>query len=444
LTILLKKAFNMNSYFKKLVIGVLAASTLLAPACTLDYTNPNAATEDAVLSNPAGLLAFSNGLRRRYTLGGAGPLYTTITASGLTTNELRVVNAGNADIAALANGRDNVNGLNPVIINMWQNLNILNADCERVIAAVAAGAIPERPLANAVQAHAHLYRALALGWMATFWEQVPVRTGRQATFVPRNAALEEAVRLCEEGVTLLGTAPLPASFTSVVGTDIDLPNALSALSARYNLMLGRLDQALTAANRVNLASRSRFVFDNIAQNPIFRSSFITNNVHEAQTNLGLPAALSPSASDLRVSFYITSAVPPRGRGFFKSDDDPIPLYLPGEVILIRAEVFARQNRLADAAAEVNRILTKIPAQDAWGVGANLPANNTLFNQATILEEIYRNRCIELYLTGQRLEDSRRFNRPGPTAPGAERNRNFYPYPFTERDNNPNTPPDPAL
>jgi len=434
----------MNKYLKKLVICTIAASTLILPACTLDYTNPNAATEDAVLSNPAGLLAFSNGLRRRYTLGGAGPLYTTISASGLTTNELRVVNAGNADIAALSNGGNNVNGLNPIIINMWQNLNILNADCERVIAAIAAGAIPERPLANAVQAHAHLLRALALGWMATFWEQVPLQTGKQATFLPRTAALEEAARLCEEGITLLGAAPLPASFTAVVGTDIDLPNALSALSARYNLMLGRLDQALTAANRVNLTSRSRFVFDNISQNPIFRSSFVTNNVHEAQTNFGLSANLVPTSGDQRVPFYLSAAVPPRGRGFFKADEDPIPLYLPGEIILIRAEVFARQNRLADAATEINRILTKTPAQDIWGLGASLPANNTLFNQASILEEIYRNRSIELYLSGLRLDDSRRFNRPGPGAPGSERNRNFYPYPFTERDNNPNTPPDPAL
>jgi hypothetical protein len=428
-------------HIKKIVLCGLLVATLITPSCTLDYVNPNAATEDAVLSNTSGLLAFSNGLRRRYIVGGASPLYTVITTSGLATNELRVVNAGNADIAALANGRDNVNGLNPVIINMWQNLNILNADCDRVIANVKN--IPDRATAAAVQAHAHLYKALALGWMATFWEQAPITTGKNASFSNRTAVLETAVRLCDEALTLLASNPVPAAFTTVVGNDIDLPNALNALSARYNLMLGRNQQAFDAAGRVSLTARSRFVFDNISQNPIFRSSFVTNNVHEAQTNLGLPAALAPASADQRVPFYITAATPPRGRGFFLADDTPIPLYLPGEMILIRAEALARQNRLQEAITELNRVLTKTPAQDIYGVGASLPPYAGEVTQSAILTEIYRNRCIELYLTGLRLEDSRRFGRPGPTATGSERNRNFYPYPFTERDNNPSTPADPA-
>ena len=59
----------------------------------------------------------------------------------------------------------------------------------------------------------------------------------------------------------------------------------------------------------------------------------------------------------------------------------------------------------------------------------------------------RNRYVELAYQGFRLEDSRRFGRPGPeTTPvaNAERTRNFLPYPFTERDNNTATPADPAL
>jgi hypothetical protein len=61
-----------------------------------------------------------------------------------------------------------------------------------------------------------------------------------------------------------------------------------------------------------------------------------------------------------------------------------------------------------------------------------------------LLDIYQQRCIELYMSGLKLEDSRRFGRPGPGQPGAERSRNFYPYPTVERDNNPNTPPDPPV
>ncbi len=48
------------------------------------------------------------------------------------------------------------------------------------------------------------------------------------------------------------------------------------------------------------------------------------------------------------------------------------------------------------------------------------------------------------MSGLKLDDSRRFGRPGPTDADAERNRNFYPYPTVERDNNPNTPADPVI
>ncbi len=56
----------------------------------------------------------------------------------------------------------------------------------------------------------------------------------------------------------------------------------------------------------------------------------------------------------------------------------------------------------------------------------------------VLNEIYKQRCIELNMQGLRLEDSRRFKRPA-----AERSRTFYPYPQAERDNNKSTPADPA-
>ncbi|RYZ49533.1 MAG: RagB/SusD family protein, partial [Chitinophagaceae bacterium] len=77
--------------------------------------------------------------------------------------------------------------------------------------------------------------------------------------------------------------------------------------------------------------------------------------------------------------------------------------------------------------------------DAFGVGADLPQINGPLTQQQILNEIYRQRSIELFMSGLRLEDMRRFDRPV-----AERRRNFLPYPFLERDNNTNTPADPPF
>jgi hypothetical protein len=87
--------------------------------------------------------------------------------------------------------------------------------------------------------------------------------------------------------------------------------------------------------------------------------------------------------------------------------------------------------------------------DPLGVNANLPAwTGDETSQSDILEEIYKNRCIELFLTGLRFEDSKRFH-PDFVVPTSanttnERNRNYYPYPSIERENNPNTPTDPSI
>ncbi|MFZ9301610.1 MAG: hypothetical protein ACO23V_11640 [Chitinophagaceae bacterium] len=118
------------------------------------------------------------------------------------------------------------------------------------------------------------------------------------------------------------------------------------------------------------------------------------------------------------------------------------IYLPDEVKLIQAECILRQSNpdLNGAKLILDGILQQTPAQDRLGVGANIAAGYTGTVDATnLLLEVYRNRCIELYLSSNRLEDMRRFGRPN-----SEMKRRNMPYPFRERDNNPNTPQDPAF
>ena len=129
------------------------------------------------------------------------------------------------------------------------------------------------------------------------------------------------------------------------------------------------------------------------------------------------------------------------KGFSASSTTAVPIYLPGEITLIKAESYARQATpdLASALIELNKVVTKKPANDPFGVGADLPPIAGPLTQAQLLDQIYRNRSIELYMSGLKLEDMRRFGRPT-----TERTRNLMPYPFRERDNNPNTPTDPAF
>lgn len=413
----------------------------LFAACDQDLSNPNAASEDQILNSTEGLVSMVNGMKFRYTVGGAGGLYAGVSGNGLTTRELRVLNAGNADLAQMENGFDNVAPSNSVVTNLWTNVNLIRSDAEKIMDN-APNVIEDGGTLSGVLAYAHLFKALSLGTMAQFWEQAVPLTGENAEFVSRNQALEEAIDLLDEAIKLIATTPPSNTFNSVVGTDINIKNALLALTARYELMLGNLDAALNAANAVDLGVKSQFVFDNVNPNPVFRSSLITQNVYDVNLDFGLPADLLPDILDGRRAFYLTPNAN-SGKGFFTADNAPIPLYLPGEMILIKAEAYARKDLLPQAVAELDKILTK--KDDIFGVNANLPPYSGPQTKEAILKEIYKNRCVELFMSGLKLEDCRRFGRPGPEdLNNYERNRNFYPYPTIERDNNANTPADPAV
>lgn len=410
-------------------------------SCETNFDNENSPTENQVLSTPNGLTGLIVGIQSQYTLGAASGLYTSVTASGLSTGELRVLNAGNADIAQISNGGTNIAPSNAVITNLWTNTVLMRNNAEKLIAGSESISDPE--FSKGVRIFGLFYRALAISVTAQFWENLPVETGENQSFVSRADALSQASTNIDEALSLLGSGTLSTTITSKTGTNINMNNSLRALSARINIMLGNYDKALSMASTVDLTSKSVFLFDAVSQNPIFRSSLTTNNVYDVNADFGLTGVLTPDPNDERIPFYLTANAA-NGKGFFKSDSESIPVYLPGEMLLIKAEALARTNRLNEAVIELNKVLTKTSSEDVFGLGANLPAYSGPLTQDAILLEIYKNRAIELYMTGLKLEDSRRFNRPGPNDSNFERTRNFYPYPNSERDSNPNTPPDPAI
>lgn len=427
----------------KKILFILASFVLLVAGCKKEYKNPNAPTEDEVFGTADGMTRLIVGLKQRFAVNNlaVSTLYGAISASALSTREVSVLNAGNADLAQLENGGNNVAPNNGLIAGLWTTSNIISSEAQKLIE--NAPKIGDVNYRNAVLAYAHLYKAMALGTLSMFWERVPVNTGQNAAFSTRAEALQAAIKLLDDAFALLQNTTIPAAFTSAVGGEIDLRNTLLALSARYNMMLLNNDAAIAKASAVNLSSRSVFFFNNINPNPVFRSALTTNNVYGIRTNFGLSGALAPDATDNRLAFHLTKNAQ-NGSGFFQGDATAIPVYLPGEMLLIQAEAYARKDNLPMAVEFLNRVLTKKPADDPFGLGADLPAYNGPMTKEAILQEIYRNRVIELYLLGMKLEDSRRFERPGPGTLNAERTRNFYPYPQQERDGNTNTPTDPSV
>lgn len=435
---------------KHIICSFLGLAALLnSSSCTKEYVNPNAATKTEVLSSADGLMGLAVGIRREWSVGATSALFNAIVCNGLSTKELTVLNTGNNTLASLEAGKGSLNAANSTMGNLWTSAHLVKAYAQQLIDNSAV--IGDPGTKAGVDAYGLFFKALAIGTLAQFWEQLPTEVissndyigGKRPTFKPRAAALDEAIVLLKQADAIIKANAPSATFNAKVGTDISLPNAIQAMIARFSLMNGKLDDALAAANAVSPTVVSLFKYDAVNQNPVYRSGFVSNNVVAGVANFGLTGTLAPDPADGRIAFYLGGATLSKVTGFFKSDLDPIPVYLPSEMTLIKAEVLARQNKIAEAIVELNKIRTK--ATDPLNVTAKLAAYSGAETQAAVLEEIYKQRCIELYLTGLKLDDSRRFGRPGPNDANFERNRNFYPYPNIERDNNQaNTPADPAV
>lgn len=427
---------------KKTNNTILLILVFMLASCNQEYLNPSSASQTQVVSDVTGLITLANGLSYKYSITRVSPNYTLPTTSGLLTRELVVLNAGNTDEQNLFQGGASVIGNNGVITNLWNQCNLIKSNADLILNNL--NIVTDQGTKGALQAHAAIFKAMALGNLAMFWQQAPTVTAANAPFVDRIAILNEAISILESAASELAKAPISSAFSTRIAAGIDYANTINALIARYALMAGNNDKALAAANLVSLATsvKSEFRHDDLTRNALFETSFGNKNVTEPLDNrFSLPVALQTPTNDARIAFfYSAGGTLNLGRAsFFTSNSSVLPIYRPGEVTLIKAEAYARKNDLANATTELNKILQKLAAGDSYGIGANQPAYSGLSDQASILTEIYKQRCIELFLTGMRLEDSRRFVRPA-----SERGRDFLPYPFSERDNNPNTPADPAI
>ncbi|GAB4055099.1 RagB/SusD family nutrient uptake outer membrane protein [Spirosoma litoris] len=437
---------------KKILIPTLLTGVLLTQvACNKEYLNPSTISQSQAVSSPDGLMTLANGLQYRYTTGGAGSvLYASTAGAGLTTKEEFVLNAGNLDEVNLTVGAGNVSNINSVVVNLWTKSHLVRANAELILANT--NVVSDAGTKSGIIGYASIFRALSLGTLGLFFEQSPITTGTNVPFVPRIDVFKSAIATLETAATQVASAPVSADFTSKIVTGIDIPNTIQALIARYALFAGDYDKALAAAAKVDLTKKSVYNFDDNTRNPLFEATFGNLNVIQpTNANLGLTGALAPDPADKRLAFLTkvssnTAVAPVVASAFYTANGAAVPVYLPGEILLIQAEAYARKGDLANAVIALNKVLTKTGSSTDtyFGLGAALPAYSGAQTADAILLEILRNRNIELAYQGFRLEDSRRFNRPGPGATGSERNRNFFPYPLTERNNNTSTPADPSI
>jgi len=413
-----------------------------ALSCKKDFKNPNAATQEETFQSDRAATAVATGLQRVYSTTAASPLYALVDANGFVTNELILRNAGNIPELQLSTGGSAVDNTNTVLYNVWNKSNKIIYDADNVIR--YANSLADKTYSSGLISFASIFKALSIGNMAMFWEKVPDTTGVNVNFIDRIDGYKKAVSVINNGIAVYLANPPNTLVKSRLPDSTNIINTLYALKARYSLFAGDYATAISAANQVDTFVRSYLAFDALNQNPVYESATSTNNVYQPiDSTLGPPVSLAPSLTDQRIPFFIgiNTSIAPRYRikGFYATNTSIVPFYTKGELFLIKAEAYARQNDLVNALIQLNKVVTKTPASDQYGVGAAQPPIPSGLTQAQILTEIYRQRSIELFMSGMRLEDMRRLGRPL-----SERKRNFFPYPFQERDNNINTPADPAF
>jgi hypothetical protein len=409
--------------------------------CKKNFSNPNAATSSQVLSSSKGLMGTAIGIQRTYALN-VSPGVSD--ANGLLTGETFLLNAGNTSELQLTTGGTAVDGTNALLGNIWTTANKCIYDANNVINGAAQ--LGDKGYASGLIGYASIIKALSIGSLSMFWEKVPDTVGTTATvFIDRVQGFNKAIAAIDKALTTISANAISSGFLTDMPAGVDIVNTLNALKARYSLFAGNYSTALAAASLVDLAKKSTFNFEAATPNPVYNAATSTNNLYQpVDSTLGLPVSIAPGLADKRIPFYtvINATINPRFRlnGFWIAASTAIPIYFPGEMTLIKSEAYARQGTpdLVNAVAELNKVVTKKAANDPLGIGADLAAVAPV-TQADVLTEIYKNRCIELYLSGMKLEDMRRFGRPT-----TERKRNLLPYPFRERDGNANTPADPSF
>jgi starch-binding outer membrane protein, SusD/RagB family len=441
-----KITYKINLFFTAIILFTIS--------CKKDYINLNAATSGEILNTREGMFRYSLSLVQYYSTSNLSPL---IIATGATSREIKGISTlqNVLDIEAGGTGLPNDNNN---LVNLFANSMRTIAAAEDLIGNAPIVLATDAATLSGVIANAKLFKAMAIGALATGFEKCPVQADKngKATFVTRISALQSAILLLDEAAASIAANAPSAEFVTKIlgGTNFDLLNTINAYRARYNLMTGNYAAAKSTASLVNLTSKSIFVYSNVSSNPGWNALGVSP-AYRPRDYFGLPVAFY-DAADARRNFYTTTPISTSGTdvlrtmtGFYTTQIGFIPAYLPDEMKLIKAEAIIRGSglgTLSDALIEINAVRTQASG-DPFGVNANLPSYTGIVDVPSLLNEVYKQRCAELYLQGLRLEDSRRFGRPTPPdVPTSidERTRNYYPYPANERALNPNTPADPAI
>lgn len=419
-------------------MAALAGMVLLS-GCDLERSNPNAPTQEAVLTSPDGIVALAVGVQARYGQSTADFIYS----SGLVTDEFGAVSAALVTISD-AEGGFVTQGAG-FVASVW-NASYRTVKSANDLINNAPNVGLDTATTSGILALSYVLKAAALGDVLQSFQRLPIVTYgvTQPVFVSRAEALDAVLALLDSAEASLNTIPPSVQFTgTILARGFDLRNTLFAYRARYLRLKGDNAGAVMASDSVRRTVFSVLPYDAINRNPVFTFSSGSSGVLP-RDDFRVSGGASEAA---RVAFHVTAAAIV-GRlattlldnfARYGSNSASIPTYYPDEPLLIKAEALTNLGQLTQAQAVLDSVRTDCGGLVTSDPNACRPALVGTLTAPALLAEIYANRRYELFATGLRWEDTRRQGLVGKTSSGK---RCWLPYPIGERNGNSNVPADP--
>ena len=431
---------------KQRAVTIAALSAVALTGCTLDIQNPNQPTQEQVTTSVDGVIALATGLQGRFASSYGNFAYM----AGLVTDEFASTSAALVSISDAEQGA--VPSGTAIADNVFNSVyrTVRTAD-DLLAGSVALASQFEPGTRSGIRALAYALKAEALGEALQSYQKIPIATYNVTapTYVGRSVALPYVRALIDSAAAEIGVTP-PSTFfnSSILTPGASLPNIIQLLRARYARIANDDATALSAANgvaRSGPAALSVLTFPSPTVNFYANVTGGTNGIAPRRQY-----RLSMDPADLRWQYFVTPSTTLTGRigalldpwARYANPQAPLPVYMPDEALLIKAEALTRQNQLPAAQAALDSVRTDCPGgRGLDDPKACLPALTSQLTQAQLITEIYAQRRYELLGTGSRWEDTRRLGAiigpvASPNVPTSGQ-RCWLPYAVGDRNANPN-------
>jgi len=417
----------------KILIFALVFGLGLA-GCDLDVSNPNSPTnEDLKTFDGIRMTAIGMQARLSQAIGDFN------TCSGLVSGELDPY-IGYVDYIPLrkvpdAAKRVRLDKTNAYCVTLWRVQYQVMKSASDILNNVNSIGMDDTVKKNII-ALAEVGKAITIYNLITHFEKIVVDNNPEhPVFVDRTGAIAEALRLLDDADAKIAMGISLTVSKTIIGSGLDLSNTIKAYKAKFYLMKG--DYANAAAAAASVTAESQYSYSATNTNPLYEN--FTRSTFTAALNLWARGA---EAGDKRVAATVDPTVSKGGVGGdtcnfvvkYNTATVPYKLYTLNEMALIKAEAYVRGGG-GDAVAEINKVRVAAGLQNYAGTTAGL------------LKEIFVQRYYELFGTAQHWEDLRRFKNDNIDIVNDQRTNQlaheWYVYPYTETDTNPNCPPQPT-